>query len=66
MYVILAGLFGRFDCQGGERGEGKARGRGEWVELYKTDRGDVEMVRYLVTDGIRDGSVGVRVLVKGL
>jgi cytochrome P450 len=59
MYVILAGLFGRFDCAG-EKGKG-----GEWLELYETDRGDVEMVRDLVTEGLRDGSVGVRVLVKG-
>jgi cytochrome P450 len=59
MYVILAGLFGRFDCV-----QDKGR-RGEWLELYGTDRGDVEMVRDLVTEGFRDGSVGVRVLVKG-
>ncbi|KAE9364044.1 cytochrome P450 [Stipitochalara longipes BDJ] len=58
MYVILAGLFGRFD--GGEGGEG-----GEWLQLYKTDLTDVEIVRDLVTENIRDGSVGVRVLVKG-
>jgi cytochrome P450 len=56
MYVILAGLFGRFG--GGE-------GQGERLELYETDRGDVEIVRDLVTENIRDGSVGVRVVVKG-
>jgi cytochrome P450 len=57
MYVILAGLVGRFDgCEGGER---------EWLELFGTDRSDVEIVRDLVTENIRDGSVGVRVLVKG-
>jgi cytochrome P450 len=60
MYVILAGLFGRFGCAG-EKGKG-----GEWLELYETDRGDVETVRDLVTEGLRDGSVGVRVLVKEL
>jgi hypothetical protein len=55
--VILAGLVGRFD--GGEGG------KGEWLELFGTDRSDVEIVRDLVTENIRDGSLGVRVLVKG-
>ncbi len=60
MYIILAGLFGRFDGPGDEQKKG-----GEWLELYETDRGDVEIVRDIVTENIRDASVGVRVLVKG-
>jgi len=55
MYVILAGLFGRFD---GEVGEG------DKLVLFETERGDVDIVRDLVTEGIKDGSLGVRVLVK--
>jgi len=56
MYVILAGLFGRFD--GEEGGE-------ERLVLFGTDRTDVEIVRDLVTESIRDRSLGVRVLVQG-
>jgi cytochrome P450 len=56
MFVLLAGIFGRFDAVGG---------KGEGLELYGTDRGDVEIVRDLVTENVRDGSLGVRVLVRG-
>jgi cytochrome P450 len=62
MYIILAGLFGRFDGPGG--GDGKKR-VGETLELYETDRSDVEIVRDFVTENIRDASLGVRVVVKG-
>jgi cytochrome P450 len=61
MYVILAGLFGRFD---GPDGRDRKKAGGERLELFKTGRGDVETVRDFVTENIRDGSVGVRVMVK--
>jgi cytochrome P450 len=63
MFVLLAGIFGRFDGPG-EEGRGERRG-GEWLELFETDRGDVEIVRDLVTENVRDGSEGVRVVVRG-
>jgi len=58
MYILLAGLFRRYD---GLRGDGK----GLELELYRTTREDVDMVRDLVTENLRDGSLGVRVMVKG-
>lgn len=63
MFVILAGLFGRFD--GPDQEEDGEGGEGEWLELFETDRRDVEIVRDLVTENVWDGSLGIRVLVKG-
>jgi cytochrome P450 len=71
MFVLLAGIFGRFDgpdgvlagSQEGVEGEGGKR-VGEWLELFETDRSDVEAVRDLVSENVRDGSEGVRVVVK--
>ena len=57
MFVLLAGIFGRLD---GKQGKGE-----EWLELFETDRSDVDIVRDLVTENVRDGSEGVRVVVKG-
>jgi cytochrome P450 len=56
MFVLLAGIFGRFDEVGGE---------GEALELFGTERGDVEIVRDLVTENVRGGSVGVMVRARG-
>lgn len=55
MYIILAGIFSKYDVGG----------NGKRLQLYGTDRGDVEIVRDLVTENVRDGSLGVRVVVKG-
>lgn len=59
IYLILAGLFGRFDIWDGT-GEQKTG----TLELFETTRADVDIVRDLVTENVRDGSLGVRVLVK--
>lgn len=59
MYIILAGLFGRFDVWDGT-GEQKSL----TLELFKTTREDVDIVRDLVTENVKNDSLGVRVLVK--
>jgi hypothetical protein len=62
---------GRFDGEGGAvptgpHGEGKGEKGKKWLELWKTDRGDVELVRDFVTEDLRKGSVGVRILLRGV
>lgn len=59
MYIILAGLFGKFDVWDGT-GEQKSM----TLELFNTTREDVDIVRDLVTENVKNDSLGVRVLVK--
>jgi cytochrome P450 len=61
MYIILAGLFGRFDVW-----DGSGEQKGLTLELFRTTREDVDIVRDLVTENVKSGSLGVRILVKGV
>ena len=60
MYIILAGLFEKYDAWDWS-GEQDAH----TLELFHTTREDVDTVRDLVTENLKVGSLGVRVLVKG-
>lgn len=59
MYIILAGLFGKFDVW-----DGTGEQNSLTLELYKTTREDVEIVRDLVTENVKNDSLGVRVIVR--
>ncbi|PVH72518.1 putative P450 monooxygenase [Cadophora sp. DSE1049] len=60
MYIILAGLFGKFDVW-----DGTGEQNSLTLELFKTTREDVDIVRDLVTENVKNDSLGVRVMVKG-
>lgn len=60
MYIILAGLFKKFDAWDGT-GEQKSM----TLELFETTRDDIDIVRDLVTEGVKEGSLRVRVRVRG-
>ncbi len=59
MYMILAGLFRRYDgSDGTEKGS-------PTLELFQTTSEDVEIVRDLVTENRKESSKGVRIMVRG-
>ena len=59
MYLILAGLFGKYDVW-----DGTGKQKSLTLELFKTTREDVDIVRDLVTENVKNDSLGVRVVGK--
>lgn len=60
MYIILAGLFLRYDGW-----DGTGEQKGATLELWGTTGEDVEIVRDLVTENLKSDTLGVRVMVRG-
>lgn len=62
LYLIIAGFFGEF---GGKGREWRVEGKGKSVlELFETDLGDVQVVGDNFFPLVKEGSQGVRVLIK--
>lgn len=59
LYTIVGGIFRKYD-----RFDGTGKQSGPTLELYETNRGDVDMAADFVTAFVRDGSKGVRVIVR--
>jgi len=63
MFQILAGVFRKYDLYDpikGEKGQ-----NGPTLELFETTREDVDFVSDFVTPGLKPGSDGVRLVVRG-
>jgi hypothetical protein len=60
LYIILAGIFRRYDLY-----DGTGKQTTPTLELYKTKReDDVDMAADITTPYLKDGSFGVRVMVR--
>ena len=57
--MILAGIFRRYDLY-----DGTGKQTTPTLELYKTKREDVDMFADFVTPYVKEGSLGVRVMVR--
>lgn len=59
LYTILASIFRKYDSY-----YGTGKQTGPTLELFETTKDDVEMVADHVTPYVRDGSLGVRVIIR--
>jgi cytochrome P450 len=61
MYMILAAVFTRYDAW-----DGTGKQKSMTLELFETTNEDVDCIRDLVTEVVKDDSKGVRAMVRGL
>ncbi|KAK0112469.1 hypothetical protein ONS96_001706 [Cadophora gregata f. sp. sojae] len=59
LYTMLGGIFSKYD-----RYDGTGKQTGPTLELYETDRSDVDMVADFVQPFVKDESKGVRLIVR--
>ncbi|KFZ02530.1 hypothetical protein V501_09537 [Pseudogymnoascus sp. VKM F-4519 (FW-2642)] len=59
LYTILASIFRKYDSY-----DGTGKQTGPTLELFETTKDDVEMVADHVTPYVRDGSLGMRVIIR--
>jgi hypothetical protein len=59
LYMLLAGIFRKYDLY-----DGTGKQAGPTLELYQTTREDVDMGADSLTLILKEGSVGVRVIVR--
>lgn len=59
LYTIIGGIFRKYNLYDGTDNQ-----TGPSLELYRTDRSDVDMVADFVTPFVRDDSLGVRLMVR--
>jgi hypothetical protein len=59
LYMLLAGIFRKYDLY-----DGTGKQAGPTLELYQTTREDVDMGADSLTLVLKEGSVGVRVIVR--
>lgn len=57
LYLMLGSLWRKFGCKEDKGDEG-------WLELYQTDKTDVEMVADRFVPYPKEGSQGIRILVR--
>lgn len=59
MYLVLAGIFRKYDLY-----DGTGNQKCPTLELFETSRVDVDMASDLVASALKEGSQGVRVMVR--
>lgn len=59
LYTMLAGIFRKYDLF-----DGTGTQTGPTLELYETTRQDVDMVADFATPYVKEGSLGVRLIVR--
>jgi hypothetical protein len=59
LYMLLAGIFRKYDLY-----DGTGKQAGSTLELYNTTREDVDMAADSLTPVLKEGSLGVRVIVR--
>jgi hypothetical protein len=59
LYMLLVGIFRKYDLY-----DGTGKQAGPTLELYKTTREDVDMAADSLTPVLKEGSLGVRVIVR--
>jgi hypothetical protein len=59
LHLITAGIFRKYDLY-----DGSGMQKGPTLELYETTREDVDMAHDWATPGLKEGSKGVRLMIR--